>query len=59
VCCLGEVPPSGGVTGAASRLNRVREDGRETDRFFSETQYLEDPWTPSAIEKQAVSTSSI
>ena len=35
-----------------SRLHGIREDEREMDRIFSETQQLEDPQTPAAVETQ-------
>lgn len=39
-----------------SRLCSTREDEREVERIFSETQQLEKPQTPSAEQKQAAST---
>lgn len=36
------------------RLHSIREEERETDRTFSETQQLEKPPTPLAAEKLAV-----
>ena len=38
-----------------NRLRSIREDEREIDRIFSETQQLEEPQTPSVLQKQAVS----
>ncbi|KAK4826426.1 hypothetical protein QYF61_008959 [Mycteria americana] len=42
-----------------SRLRSIREDEREIDGIISESQQLEDPQPPSAVEKQAVSTPNI
>lgn len=42
-----------------SRQRSIRENEREIDRVFSETQQLEEPQSPPAMEKQAVSTSTI
>lgn len=42
-----------------SGLHSIREDGKEIDRFFSEMQQLEEPWTPGAMDVQAVYAPSI
>ena len=42
-----------------SRLHTIREEERETDRIFSETEQLEKPPPPAAVEKLAVSTPNI
>lgn len=39
-----------------SRLCSIREDKREIDKIFSETQQLEEPQASTAVETQAVST---
>lgn len=42
-----------------SRLRSIREDEREIDRVFSETQQLEKPQSPPAMERQALPTHTI
>ena len=49
---------SGGFTGRNKRLHSIREDGREIDRIFSETQHFEEPQIPTVGEKQVLSTPS-
>lgn len=39
-----------------SRLRSIREEEIEIDRIFSETQQLEKPPPPAAVEKLAMST---
>lgn len=55
VCHLGGVVLlSGGGTGGSKQA-----DEREIDTVFSETQQIEDPQSPTAMNKQAMSTPTI
>lgn len=42
-----------------SGLCSIREDKRETDRVFSETEQFEEPQTPTAREEVAVSSPTV
>ncbi|XP_031953003.1 uncharacterized protein LOC116438279 [Corvus moneduloides] len=54
LCCKDEELPEEVI-----RLHSIREEERETDRMFSETQQLEKPPAPSAAEKLAVFTPNV